>query len=86
MTLEWSWRTLCETALTIIRLNLKDFSLERDVLRAKVLALQACEIILPNIRDILLLKELLEYVTKLFEMNSKSVSMDELSLLTELRC
>jgi hypothetical protein len=69
-----------------IRLNPKDFSLERDVLRAKILAFQACELILPNIKDVLLLKELFEHTSRVFEMSSKCVQMDELSVLTELRC
>jgi hypothetical protein len=86
MTLEWSWRMLCECVLMFIRLNPKDFSLERDVLRAKILAFQACELILPNIKDVLLLKELFEHTSRVFEMSSKCVQMDELSVLTELRC
>lgn len=72
--------------MTLIRLNPKDFSLERDVLGAKVLALHACEIIVPNIKDILMLKEFFEQTCRLFEMNSKNVQIDELGLLAELRC
>jgi hypothetical protein len=84
--MEWSWKSIVELITTLMKLNSQDFSLERDVLRAKIIALQASQAFLLNTKDTLFSKELFEYTIRTFEVNYKSVSTTEMGVLNELRC